>query len=78
MSNGCCRYYPDFDEVDIVTDNKVSKDLEHDRRSWSQSSKGDWVFERSSGHVGFRCKRCATWVREDEERWCNCDQVEEV
>ena len=34
---------------------------EHDK---IESSRGFWVFERSSGCAGYRCVECGTWVYE--------------
>jgi hypothetical protein len=36
-------------------------------------SKGDWIPEVSSGYRGLRCRKCATWVYEGNERRCECD-----
>lgn len=36
-------------------------------------SKGEWVFERSSGYAGYRCKKCHTWIYENQEKKCDCD-----
>ena len=32
-----------------------------------------WEWERSSGHNGYRCRLCATWVYADEEKKCKCN-----
>ena len=39
-----------------------------------QPSKGQWVFERSSGYSGYRCQKCAEWVYEEQELECKCDK----
>ena len=36
--------------------------------------KGDWIFERSSGYAGLRCRKCATWLCEDDILICDCDK----
>jgi len=41
-------------------------------------SKGDWHPERSSGHDGFRCISCCTWVYADAQRTCKCDIKDET
>ena len=33
----------------------------------------DWVFERSSGYAGWRCKNCAVWRYDTEEMKCSCE-----
>jgi hypothetical protein len=38
-----------------------------------EPSKGDWVFERSSGFAGYRCQRCATWLYDNQKLVCKCD-----
>ena len=37
---------------------------------------GDWVFERSSGHAGYRCKKCADWVYQGQPLKCKCGEKE--
>ncbi len=37
--------------------------------------KGDWVIERSSGYLGYRCLKCYTWKYKKEEKLrCDCDK----
>lgn len=39
----------------------------------TSNSIGKWYLERSSGYLGFRCARCATWVYYNQELKCDCD-----
>lgn len=41
--------------------------------SYDAKTKGDWVFERSSGYAGYRCRTCATWIYANTEYKCKCD-----
>ncbi len=43
--------------------------------SQEQTLGTEWVFERSSGHPGYRCQGCATWVYENQPRLCHCKPV---
>lgn len=36
-------------------------------------SKGDWVMEIGSGHAGYRCITCLTWVYAEQQKRCSCD-----
>ena len=36
-----------------------------------------WVFERSSGYAGYRCKVCGTWVYANRDKICDCNRVEQ-
>lgn len=36
--------------------------------------KGNWVQERSSGYLGYRCTVCGTWIYENQPRICDCKQ----
>lgn len=42
--------------------------------SEKHQSKGQWVFERSSGYSGHICQKCAEWVYEDQALKCKCDK----
>lgn len=33
---------------------------------------GNWIFERSSGYVGYRCQDCAEWIYENQPKQCKC------
>ena len=35
---------------------------------------GDWVFERSSGYAGHRCRKCGTWVYDYAAKDCKCNE----
>jgi hypothetical protein len=38
-------------------------------------TKGDWFAERSSGHAGYRCSVCTTWVYRSSDLSCKCDDA---
>ena len=37
-------------------------------------SKGDWIYELSSGYSGYRCKKCRTWIYSMRLQQCECDR----
>jgi len=68
--------YPEFGYYDPDTTQ------EEDVTAWFNAAeryikclnpKGDWVFQRSSGFAGYRCRKCAVWVYADNIKVCNCD-----
>lgn len=36
--------------------------------------KGNWVIERSSGYLGYRCLTCYAWKYSNERLRCDCDK----
>lgn len=36
--------------------------------------KGEWIIERSSGYLGYRCLKCGTWKYDNERLRCDCDK----
>lgn len=43
------------------------------RTSKNIKPKGDWFFERQSGCDGYRCRKCCTWIYENDIKKCDCD-----
>jgi hypothetical protein len=41
-----------------------------------RDSKGDWVFEHSSGYAGYRCQKCFSWIYGDQPARCDCDGLD--
>lgn len=38
-------------------------------------SEGEWIPEKSSGHDGFSCVRCGTWIyKTAKQARCDCDR----
>lgn len=34
----------------------------------------NWIFERSSGYAGWRCKVCAEWIYDEAPEICTCNK----
>ena len=46
-------------------------DIEYDPLA---KGKGNWVEERSSGYLGYRCTKCGTWRHTYDPLRCVCDE----
>jgi hypothetical protein len=60
----------------VLFDKNSGEVLTTNYMSWiatnEKQSTGDWIFERSSGYAGYRCRKCGTWVYENTRKKCNC------
>ena len=68
---------PDRDEINQFLEMEMKNEMAQKNNVTMIPSRGDWKEEISSGYKGFRCKRCATWIYDNQERRCECDARKE-